>query len=99
MKSLLFFSNPFGYGPTATMMAVLRHFTNLTNVKIYVIARGLCAEILDNNMHSLGQFHYRNPNNPNSLYFWKVVEQIHNKKIYTDFPPSKRSLCHPKEDV
>lgn len=53
MKSLLFFSNPFGYGPTATMMAVLRHFTNLTNVKIYVIARGLCAEILDNNTSNI----------------------------------------------
>ncbi len=47
MKSLLFFSNPFGYGPTATMMAVLRHFFNLKNVQIYVVARGLCKEILD----------------------------------------------------
>lgn len=48
MKSLLFFSNPFGYGPTATMMAVLRHFENVKSVKIYVIARGLCKEILNN---------------------------------------------------
>ncbi|MBP5485352.1 MAG: hypothetical protein J6Y07_01450 [Alphaproteobacteria bacterium] len=47
MKSLLFFSNPFGYGPTATMMAVLRHFLNLKNIQIYVIARGLCKEILE----------------------------------------------------
>ena len=47
MKSLLFFSNPFGYGPTATMVAVLRHFLNLTNVQICVVARGLCKEILD----------------------------------------------------
>ena len=53
MKSLLFFSNPFGFGPTATMMAVLRHFIQLKNVKIIVVARGLCAEILDNtsNVH------------------------------------------------
>ena len=47
MKSLLFFSNPFGYGPTATMVAVLRHFLNLQNVQIHVVARGLCKEILD----------------------------------------------------
>ena len=46
MKSLLFFSNPFGYGPTATMMAVLRHFLKLTDVKICVVARGLCREIV-----------------------------------------------------
>ena len=46
-KEVFFFSNPFGYGPTATMIAVLRHFLNLKNIKIYVIANGLCAEILD----------------------------------------------------
>ena len=46
MKCLLFFSNPFGYGPTATMVAVLRHFFKLQDIKIYVIARGLCKEIL-----------------------------------------------------
>ena len=49
MKVLLFFSNPFGYGPTATMMAVLRYFLKLQDVKIYVVAHGLCKEILDIN--------------------------------------------------
>ena len=47
MKSLLFFSNPFGYGPTATMVAVLRHFLKIQDIKIIVVARGLCGEILD----------------------------------------------------
>ena len=46
MKSLLFFSNPFGYGPTATMMAVMRHFLNLGDIQICIVARGLCKEIL-----------------------------------------------------
>ena len=46
-KEIFFFSNPFGYGPTATMIALLRRFSNLKNIKIYVIANGLCAEILD----------------------------------------------------
>lgn len=46
-KEIFFFSNPFGYGPTATMIALLRRFFNLKNIKIYVIANGLCAEILD----------------------------------------------------
>lgn len=48
-KEIFFFSNPFGYGPTATMIALLRRFSNLKNIKIYVIANGLCAEILDKN--------------------------------------------------
>jgi len=47
MKSLLFFSNPFGYGPTATMLSVLRHFLKLQDIEITVVARGLCKEILD----------------------------------------------------
>lgn len=77
MKSLLFFSNPFGYGPTATMMAVLRHFIQLKNVKIIVVAQGLCAEILDNTSN----VHIVNIDQRNIAEIQKLIQQHENPYI------------------
>ena len=47
IKDLIFFSNPFGYGPTAKAIAVLNECKKLSDVRIYYIAANSCLEIFD----------------------------------------------------
>lgn len=47
MKNLFFFANPFGYGPTATIISILREFKGTNNIKLHFVGNGLCEELFD----------------------------------------------------
>lgn len=46
MKTALFFSNPFGFGPTGKMIAVLEEFKKHWDGQIVYASSGLCKEIM-----------------------------------------------------
>lgn len=47
ISDLIFFSNPFGYGPTAKAIAVLNECKKLSNIQIHYVASSSCLEIFD----------------------------------------------------
>lgn len=47
ISDLIFFSNPFGYGPTAKAIAVLNECKKLSNIQIHYVASNSCLEIFD----------------------------------------------------
>ncbi|MFA4827363.1 MAG: hypothetical protein WC596_03915 [Candidatus Shapirobacteria bacterium] len=56
-KTVIFFSNPFGYGPTGTLIPIAKKFNDsLKNVQLIFASSGLCNEIL--NQHQLDKFNF-----------------------------------------
>jgi len=56
-KTVIFFSNPFGYGPTGTLVPIAKKFNDsLGNTQFIFASSGLCNEILDR--QQLGKFHF-----------------------------------------
>src|SRR3989344_700236 len=47
INKILLFSNPFGYGPTITLMHIIRELQKKVSADLYVIGKqdGLCKEI------------------------------------------------------
>lgn len=59
-KDLIFFSNPFGYGPTAKAIGVLNEFKKVKNVHLHYVASNACLEIFDDTDVNVIQADQRN---------------------------------------
>lgn len=53
IEKILLFSNPFGYGPTITLLHIVEELTSRTHVKLIVVGKdnGLCKEIFMRSKH------------------------------------------------
>ena len=47
--TLVFVSNPFGYGPTGTLVPVIKEFEQKTELPLVFLGAGLCLEVIRNN--------------------------------------------------
>lgn len=46
IKHIYFFANPFGYGPTATLISIIHCFVGTKDVELHAVCKGLCCELL-----------------------------------------------------
>ncbi|NMB56413.1 hypothetical protein GYA19_00570 [Candidatus Beckwithbacteria bacterium] len=61
MKTIIFFSNPFGYGPTTTLIHIAESLNKRVNGNIKMVVagkeNGLCKEIFNKSNHSYIKWH------------------------------------------
>ncbi len=57
--TIIFFSNPFGYGPTTTLIHLAEVISKLTDIQMVVAGKndGLCKEVFSKSNHSNMQWH------------------------------------------
>jgi len=64
-QTILFFSNPFGYGPTTTLLHIAEKLSKKTKAKMIVAGdnKGLCKEVFNKNNHPYLSWHDLNERN------------------------------------